>query len=184
MATKYNVFDFSRLYTVFFHGCIFITFCVVLQPKKYTIYTMPLKYQNEIDNFQLDIQCPDAVAPPQNEIDAFRFSFSPITHKLNFLPNVVFDRLTNNPFNYNAASKVRKCSRCGASYYTSLENAQKKWATISRQIRENLGYTHIASGKLNAGDGVMKKPDADGHFGFYENDKTNFADKFALTATL
>lgn len=145
---------------------------------------MALKYQAEIDNFGLSLTCPDNVEPPNGEIDAYRFSYNPINHHLNFLPNVVFDRLTKNPYNYNKASDHIKCSRCGASYYTSIENVKTKWALLSEQIRENLGYTHIAFGKLNNTDGLMKKPAKTGHFGFYENDTVDLSKKFSLVSEL
>lgn len=144
---------------------------------------MPLKYQTEIDQLGLSIACPKQVKSPEN-IEAYRFCFNPIEHDLNFLPNVVFDRVTNNPFNYIKAPDEIRCSRCGASFYTTLQSAVSKWSALSDQIRENLGYTHIANGILSNTDGVMKEPDRTGHFGFYENDTANLATKFNLIKEL
>ena len=50
---------------------------------------MDLKYQADIDNFELSIDCPNAVAIKAS-FTAYRFSYDPISHELNFLPNVVF----------------------------------------------------------------------------------------------
>jgi hypothetical protein len=145
---------------------------------------MALKYQSEIDKFQLTINCPENVSPPAKEIEAFRFSFSPITHDLNFLPNVVFDRVKPIPFNYAKASAIVKCRRCGASFYINLESALNQWSNLSEQVRDSLGYTHIAAGKLDAQDGLMKEPEKSGHFGFYENDTADLTAKFNLLARL
>lgn len=144
---------------------------------------MALKFQHEIDAFQLDIQCPEGVVEP-NELVAFRWSYTPIEHRLNFLPNVVFDREINNGYNYNNKGSQIKCRRCAASYFTNIENAKNKWEGISLQNRLNLGYTHIASGVLEANDGVMREPDRDGHFGFYESDTANLATKFTIVGEL
>lgn len=144
---------------------------------------MALKYQHEIDNFGLDIQCPENVVAPI-EITAYRWSFNPIGHALNFLPNVVYDRVTNNPFNYKTAKSNVKCRRCSASYFTNIDSARDKWEGISLQIRLNLGYTHISSGILDENDGVMKEPDKEGHFGFYESDTANLATKFTIVEEL
>lgn len=144
---------------------------------------MPLKYQTEIDDLQLSISCPTQTISP-NDIEAFRFCFNPIEHDLNFLPNVVFDRRTSKPFNFKKATEDVRCSRCGASFYTTLKSAVNKWSALSDQIRENLAYTHIANGILNSTDGVMKQPDKTGHFGFYESDIANLPTKFRLITKL
>ena len=156
-------------------------FILIVTTSKIDDYSMGLKYQNEIDNFNLDIKCPDEVSEP-NGIDAFRFSYNPIGHPLNFLPNVVFDRQTNGTFNYKKASDPVKCKRCGASYYTSLINAKSKWEELSEQNKQNLGYTHIANGILAPIDGLMKEPDKEGHFGFYEYENVDLAKKFKLVS--
>lgn len=145
---------------------------------------MQLKYQNEIDNLDLHGLCPDEVFPPSEEINVFRFSYDPIDHVLNFLPNVVFDRLKPIPFNYKTASPHVKCKRSGASYYIDADNAQDKWDNLPEQVRANLGYTHLATGTLDANDGFMRQPDIDGHFGFYESDNADLAKKFTLAIVL
>ena len=145
---------------------------------------MALKYKSEIDNFNFDIVCPHNVNNIEDDVESYRFCFDPITHNLNFLPNVVFDRLTNSPFNYNRAQSNTKCTRCGASYYTSLDNAKYKWDSLTEQVRENLGYTHIASGILDSSDGLVSAPNDDGHFNLYENDTANLVEKFEIVFAL
>ncbi len=143
---------------------------------------MSLKYQSEIDALGLTF-CPDAVVP-ETEIEAFRFSFNPIENELNFVPNVIFDRQRNSPFNYEKATAEKKCLRCGASFYLNLESAINKWNNISERIRELLGYTHIANGKLDSNDGLMRVPDITGHFTFYELETANLTTKFNLISEL
>jgi hypothetical protein len=145
---------------------------------------MPLKYQSEIDNFKVLISCPEDVANPEGELTSYRFCFSPIGHKHNFLPNVVFDRANQIPFNYDNAPNHVKCNRCGASFYTKLESIKKTWNILSAKIKENLGYTHIAEGILTKDDGLMKAPDKKGHFTFYEDANANLPAKFNLIEEL
>jgi hypothetical protein len=140
---------------------------------------MPLRYQAEIDAFALDIACPQEVEPPTG-LRVYRWSFSPIDHELNFLPNVIFDRLTNSPVNYATASKTTKCKRCGASFFIDKESAVNKWEHISIENRKNLGYTHLAVGTLENADGLMRKPDREGHFGFYEIEGVDLVSKFQI----
>jgi hypothetical protein len=138
---------------------------------------MPLKYQREIDDLKIDLECPSEVSIPNN-LTAYRWSFLPISHALNFVPNVVFDRETKAPFNYQIAKPQIKCKRCGASYFTNAEGAINRWENLSLQNRLNMGYTHLAIGVLDAADGVMRKPDSDGHFGFYEDEDADLVSKF------
>lgn len=143
---------------------------------------MPLKYQREIDNFNLSIPCPENAIPP-DDMDAYRFSFSPVNHEHNFLPNVVFDRIRGIGPNYSKLPDARKCSRCGGSYYKTLEGAKNSWGSLAEQIRDNLGYTHVAHGVLSKEDGFIIPPVTD-HFTFYENDGVLLSEKFTLIEEL
>src|ERR1700710_1760168 len=145
---------------------------------------MPLKYQNEIDNFNLSIECPINLKWEGGELDAHKFSFAPIENKLNFLPNVLFDRLKGIPFDYIKANELVKCKRCGSSYYDKLDSAITAWNNLSPQVQENLGYTHIALGKLNNQDGYISEISKNGHFGFYENENVDLRLKFKILTSL
>ena len=126
---------------------------------------MPLKYQSEIDGFELT-ECPVNIVAFENEVESFRFSYEPIDHDMNFLPNVVFDKAVNAPFNYDTADNARKCLRCGASFYNKIESAVSTWNNLTQQIKENLGYTHIAKGNLDNEDGVISNLGTNCHFTF------------------
>jgi hypothetical protein len=145
---------------------------------------MALKYQVEIDNFTL-INCPkDGAFAPTSDFEAFRFSFSPIGHEDNFLPNVVFDRKRKNPINYNAMTNEKKCKRCGASFYVNYDDAMSQWNGLTPKVKENLGYTHLAKGLISITDGQMLEPENNGHFTFYEDERAELRSKFALMAEL
>jgi hypothetical protein len=144
---------------------------------------MALKYQAEIDQRTLLAQCPESGTPPDN-LSAYRFVYSPINHKLNFLPNIIFDKKIGIGFDYVNAEENVYCSRCGISLYDTLPNAQKAWKKLAPKIKENLGYSHIANGTLVQNDGVMKEIQNNGHFGFYEDINANLPLKFKIIEIL
>lgn len=143
---------------------------------------MPLKYQHEIDGLGLTETCPAAVTVATG-IEAFRFCYHPITHNLNFLPNVVFDRQKGVAYNYSRATSEQKCSRCGASFYTTLAIAVNRWNSLPERVRENLGYTHLAQGTLVEEDGLITE-EKRGHFGLYEDVQADLPSKFAIVEEL
>ena len=145
---------------------------------------MALKYQNEIDGLNLNINCPNEVIEPDNVL-AYRWSYIPVQHPMNFVPNIVFDRLNNSSVNYAKLDNAKKCSRCGVSFYTSLEIAKSVWNSLNETLGEKLklDYTHISSGVLTRGDGYMKVP-KNGHFGFYENVDVEIENKFTTIDTI
>ncbi|HWI91207.1 MAG TPA: hypothetical protein VNT20_08020 [Flavisolibacter sp.] len=137
---------------------------------------MTLKYQSEIDDLKLQ-NCPSNVSPPNGNIEAYRFSFDPIEHPDNFLPNVKIDRIKSAPFNYDNCTPEEKCLRCASSFYLSEESALKKWKKLPVKFKENYGYTHLAYGTINKEDGLMSSPEKE-HFSFYQNEKSELEQKF------
>ena len=139
---------------------------------------MALKYQHEIEGLNLKDLCPTETIPPLG-VEVFRWSYDPINHPNNFLPNVAFDRAVNLPYNYERKDNSIKCRRCASSFFTNISSAIKRWENLSEQNKENFGYTHIASGVLDDKDGIINKPDeSTGHFGFYEYDSADLTKKF------
>lgn len=143
---------------------------------------MPLKYQVEIDNFGNLLTCPENVSPPQDNTEVFRFVVSPIEHQLNFVPNVVRDRELGLAYKYR--NDLDKCMRCGISLYLTLEGIADRWDQFNDKIRENLGFTHVARGVINSLDGLMRVPDENGHFGFYENEGVDIQPQFNIHVEL
>lgn len=130
-----------------------------------------LKYQSEIDNLKLSIECPYEVLSIEKDVDVFRFSHSPNINPLNCLPNIVYDRLNGGNFDYSKPGKDnKKCKRCGASFFYDPVLAKASWDSLGDKIRGLLKYTHLAKGTLSPFDGVVSKPDEFSHFGFYENE--------------
>lgn len=130
---------------------------------------MPLKYQSEIDAFNFSFECPNNVSAIDKEVEVFRFSFDPIQHSNNFLPNVVFDRINGGGFNYaGTGNETKKCERCGTSFYYDDTLARRAWKSIPPRRKENLKYTHLAKGIFIPGDGLVTEANDYSHFGFYE----------------
>lgn len=142
----------------------------------YPKLVMGLKFQAEIDKFNL-VDCPSNVSVPEKDIKAYRFSFEPIEHEYNFLPNVLIDRIKNVPFNFNLCSPEKKCLRCGSSFFLSSESALSKWNKLPIQFKENYGYTHLASGTINKEDGFISIPQ-NNHFTFYQKEDVQLEKKF------
>ena len=145
---------------------------------------MELKYQNEIDAFNLNVECPNEVVPIEKDIYAYRYSLSPITHKLNFVPNVIYDREKPAFFNYKKANPYKKCKRCGASFFSDKSLAIGFWNGLTEQIRENLGYTHIAYGILKKGDGWVSDPNEESHFSYYQEKEAKLVSNFKIVDEL
>lgn len=142
---------------------------------------MQLKYQSEIDTFKLT-DCPYDASPLIEEIQVYRYSFSPITHEWNFAPSVVIYRLKNYAHVYKDSKE--KCLRCGASYYIEKSKAFAAWKGLAEGIKDKLGYTHMAYGKLLIADGLMSKPNKYGHFTFYESDQATLTNQFRIISEL
>lgn len=137
---------------------------------------MSLKFQEEIDKLELN-NCPTNVAELLKAIVVFRFSYTPIEHEHNFLPNVIIDKIKNAPVTYELLSSNEKCLRCGTSFYLGADFALKKWKRLPIQFKENYGYTHLASGTLEKGDGLMSES-KNNHFTFYQNENVQLENKF------
>ena len=161
---------------------ISILFLLLLNPNS-LIISMPLKYQSEIDSLNLTVVCPNNTSS-YDDFAAFRLSFDPIDHEHNFLPNIVFDRVKSIPYPYDKKDDTIKCSRCGSSFYNNKEKMIQSWNNLGAKIKENWGYTHIASGTLYSGDGKITPPNDRGHFGFYENDDAKLIENFKIIEEL
>lgn len=145
---------------------------------------MPLKYQNEIDALELPFECPSQLVAIAEMTEAHRWSLNPIEHEWNFLPNVVYDRVRGSGIDYANFDPHRKCSRCGASYYRTIQECRDAWDEgLSAQIKSLLGFTHIASGSLDIGDGGIINGN-NGHFTFYEDAEANLPQKFTIVEEL
>lgn len=144
---------------------------------------MDLKYQTEISNRNFKIQCPISGAQPTN-LSAFRFVYSPITHNLNFLPNIIFDNLVGIGYDYDNAPEQDVCLRCGISLYDTITNAKKAWKKLAPRVKQKLGYSHLAKGVLTQSDGLMNNINDKGHFGFYEDNNANLIQKFTIVEQL
>ncbi len=165
-----NLFSSTSVLALFF---------VALQFLPQSGYSMQLKYQYLIDEFQMTNQCPgDDCA--EIEMTAYRWVHSPITHELNFLPNIEYDRKRKkSPPRLLMGDLI--CSRCGASFFTTEKKARKRLKEYKDNLeikhQQFVNYTHIAKGDIKRTDGVATKIKKE-HFGFYEYEKCDMKKTF------
>lgn len=146
---------------------------------------MVLKYQKYIDNLSLTISCPDGLSALTEETAVYRFCHDPIDLMIDFLPNVIYDKLVGITYDYSAANKdeVRKCSRCGASFHKKIDGLIGTWNNMSPQNQQDLGYKAISSGRLGTNDGLVRESKS-GHIGFYEFEEASFHGSFKIVKPL
>lgn len=171
-------------YKIFFLSSSVITLLfVALQPQLPSSRLMQLKYQKEIDSLKLSITCPDNFSQLTSEVEAYRVACNPITHPDNFLPNILYDaKHSLKFFDYTAANKdeTRKCLRCGASFFKTLNRAKNTLEHFTRKNKNNSGYNCVAKGTLNRKDGLVKTANQSDHITLYEFDGVALADKFKI----
>lgn len=142
---------------------------------------MKLKY-----GYLFELLTVEDVCPPKDmqqiNTTAYRWVYEPIGHSLNFLPNYEFDKEKGNLKNYNNGvyDSLRKCSRCSQSMFQSLNAAKIAYTKLSKSIKEHLGYTHVATGKISHEDGFCTKPNHQEHFSFYELETCELKNKFSI----
>jgi hypothetical protein len=73
---------------------------------------------------------------------------------------------------------------CGLSFFGSMNAAKTHFRAMAPKAKKNLGYTHIAEGKLNKDDGVASEKDKKEHFTFYEYVDANLHENFTITGEL
>jgi hypothetical protein len=145
----------------------------------------PFKFAELFTSLGVEKICPSEDTT-EHQGGAFRWTIDPLDHPLNFLPNIIYDKLrqTNAPSRINdKADKHAKCKRCALSFFSTEEAAKAKFLTIKESSRLAIGYTHIATGDISKNDGLaglIKQ----GHFNFYEYQGTDFVGKFTNINTL
>jgi hypothetical protein len=130
---------------------------------------MELKYKHLFEELEIDTICPP-VETKQIEAEAFRWVYDPLNHELNFLPNYAFDKANNNLGIYSPGflNSTKKCLRCSMSLFITVEAAKINFRKLSKVAKLKLGYTHIASGKIEPSDGLATETTEVGHFSFFE----------------
>ena len=142
---------------------------------------MELKHKDLFDELELDTVCPP-VHTKQIEMEAFRWSYQPISHSLNFLPNYAFDKANNDLSIYAKGflKGEKRCLRCSMSLFTSIDAARINYRKLSKKRKEKLGYTHIATGKVELTDGLATETTDVEHFSFFEFISADFKVTFTL----
>ena len=140
------------------------------------------KHQSLFDEFKLS-DCPSS-SVVKIQITAYRWSHAPIGNELNFLPNILYDRMRERPSRHLEPKDI--CANCNLSFFIKEETAMR-FLKVTRERLEKKHqpftyYTHIAFGPIEENDGratIIKKD----HFGFYEYEKCDFAKKFKISET-
>ncbi len=151
-----------------------------VQLKKISL-SMDFKYQSLFDEFNIH-DCPPAECVEIN-MEAYRWSHFPITHEWNFLPNLLYNKITNQgPPRQNTKSGL--CSMANLSFFTSASVAKSKLDSYRLYLEAKHQklvdrYTHICYGSIEQKDGVASEIKHD-HFVFYEYINCNFAKKFRI----
>lgn len=143
----------------------------------------PLKYQNEIAALELSILCPDNFIQLSKEVEVYRVARNPVAQEDNFLPNVIYDRNNNLTFfDYTSANKdeARKCLRCGASFFKTLQKAKNALEHFTKKNKDNAGYDCVAQGTLSESDGLVKTTDQSNHITLYQFEGALLMEKFKI----
>jgi hypothetical protein len=144
-----------------------------------------LKFKTQIDALKLSINCPQDLSEITEDIITYRFCHNPIDLNVDFLPNVLYDKLVGIEFDYSATNKdeKKKCSRCGASFQKMIEGLISTWNNLNDSIKTKLGYSAIAKGTLSINSGLVSISNG-GHIGFYEYEKATYHNSFGIEKSL
>jgi len=143
----------------------------------------PYKYLTLFKALDIEEMCPCELGPLQKG-KVYRWVRFPLSHELNFLPNRLYDERRGYTPRMNDTADRAKCLGCALSMFTSLRAAQTVFNSLSPSGRQGIGYTHIAAGVLDEGDGVCGKSDERGHFTFYEYEGVDLRQRFEIVAQL
>ena len=112
--------------------------------------------------------------------EAYRWTFSEISHPQNFLPRAL---IKNNP---RIEKSKMNCEGWSLSFYDTEENAINKF-NYYLNFRPNIGKklgTHLAKGILEQSDGYCGDVNQDGHFEFFESINCDLSTKFEIISEL
>lgn len=143
---------------------------------------MLTKYSTELNHIEetKSMQCISSDEYANTDREAFRWTFSDITHPQNFLPRAKID---TNP---RMEKDKLKCEGWSLSMYDTEENAInnfQKYFGSKPNIGKLIG-THIAKGIVESSDGFCGKIAENGHFEFFESSSCDLSSKFQIIAEL
>jgi hypothetical protein len=132
------------------------------------------KYQNDI-NTHSSGQCPP-VDGVEMKIEAFRYVNNPMTLN-DFTTYIGLGKLPR-----QTDSSHIKCKHCGLSMFASIDSILKNYKNYPQ--KENLKYTHIASGIIEKKFGICTIPSNKGHFTLFEYEGIDLNTAFTITSEL
>jgi len=144
---------------------------------------MELKYRQLIADQNLSITCPPDDCQLNTPVEAARWVLSPIDHELNFLPNHLFNQKRGRLLRIQ--DEARNCGYCSVSLHESVEASENAFRGLSLAIRGKIGYTHIATGLIEAGIGLVTAINpVSRHFELFESDNYQWSNNFTIIAPL
>jgi len=144
---------------------------------------MKPKYKDLIDSQNLTITCPPDDYKLNDEIEAVRWVINPIENGLNFLPNHLYNLKRGTPV--RVLSEPLKCGYCSLSFHTSVDASTVAFHSLSSNLQQKLGYTHIATGVIEKASGLMSDPHPiSRHFEFFEVKEISWVNKFVISNPL
>jgi hypothetical protein len=144
---------------------------------------MQLRYKSLINSQKLTITCPPENYKLNDEIEAVRWVINPIEDDLNFLPNHLYD--LKRGAQVRAMPENIKCGYCSLSFHTSIDASTVAFHSLSSNLQQKLGYTHIAHGTIEKGTGLMSEPHPiSKHFELFEIKEIVWMNNFVITNSL
>jgi hypothetical protein len=136
---------------------------------------MPLKYGSVIASIP---GCPPTKCEPCSR-EAFRFVFDPICAR-SFVPVALMKP------SRGFANDGLLCVAHALSFFTTQDLAIATYSRVKkghRQISNKIG-SHLATGRLEAADGIATKPSSTGHFAFFEEEGCDLVSRFHIVEKL
>lgn len=144
---------------------------------------MELKYKNLIDSQYLAITCPPNNCKVNDRLEAVRWVVQPVENDLNFLPNHLYNQRRG--AQSRAMNEYVKCGNCSLSFHTSIQASENAFYSLSPNLQQKLGYTHIAQGTIDAGCGLITDTNPiTQHFEFFESPNLNWINNFTIYSQL
>lgn len=136
-----------------------------------------MKYQSDLCSIN---DCPPLTSE-RVQRQAYRFVFNPICEK-SFIPQGI-----KKPQRVSGSTNdVERCSLLGLSMFDSDTKAITRYKYLKglmRNIEKTIG-THLAQGKIRSTDGLVTKPNNQGHYDLFEFKNVNLSPNFQIIVDL
>lgn len=140
------------------------------------------KYYKVIKGLSLKVSCPSENCEAVDKL-TYRFVYEDIKNEDNFLPQAIKAIKEGRP-PMRRITEENTCEDYALSLFISEPTIREQWDGFSKRTKQLLGYSHIASGKIQKTDGVVTPEEEKGHFNLHEFIETNLQPKFKIVGKL